>query len=163
MDAMDVLTVKSSVKMSCSDYLAFKETTRLYSKFAGTQLRWLRLSSLQRNHLIVQQICLPLNFFVRACTAAFSAHSNLQFEDDIFKKIRYYGNQYVDSLLNSDSTIDCIVLSAIKWQVQVNLCQKLFFLQNMGRTCHVQKNVLNVRNNFCTQHVLPRFELGIFM
>ena len=25
------------------------------------------------------------------------------------------------------------------------------------------KIVLNVRNNFCTQHVLPRFELGIFM
>ena len=25
------------------------------------------------------------------------------------------------------------------------------------------KVVLNVRNNFCTQHVLPRFELGIFM
>ena len=23
------------------------------------------------------------------------------------------------------------------------------------------KIVLNVRNNFCTQHVLPRFELGI--
>jgi hypothetical protein len=42
---------------------------------------------------------------------------------------------------------------------QVNLCQKLFFLQNMLCT----KIVLNVRNNFCTQHVLPRFELGIFM
>ena len=25
------------------------------------------------------------------------------------------------------------------------------------------KIVMNVRNNFCTQHVLPRFELGIFM
>ena len=25
------------------------------------------------------------------------------------------------------------------------------------------KIVLNVRNNFCTQHVLPRFELEIFM
>ena len=25
------------------------------------------------------------------------------------------------------------------------------------------KIVLNVRNNFCTQHVLPRFKLGIFM
>ena len=37
--------------------------------------------------------------------------------------------------------------------IQVNLCQNLFFL----------KIVLNVRNNFCTQHVLPRFELGIFM
>ena len=31
--------------------------------------------------------------------------------------------------------------------------------ENMLRT----KLVLNVRNNFCTQHVLPRFELGIFM
>ena len=47
--------------------------------------------------------------------------------------------------------------------LQVNLCQKLFFLQNIGRTCCVQKFVLNVRNNFCTQHILPRFELGIFM
>ena len=25
------------------------------------------------------------------------------------------------------------------------------------------KIVLNVRNNFCTQHVLPKFELGIFL
>ena len=25
------------------------------------------------------------------------------------------------------------------------------------------KIVLNVRYNFCTQHVLPKFELGIFM
>ena len=25
------------------------------------------------------------------------------------------------------------------------------------------KLVMNVRNNFCTQHVFPRFELGIFM
>ena len=43
--------------------------------------------------------------------------------------------------------------------VQVNLCQKFFFLQNMLCT----KIVLNVRNNFCTQHVLLKFELGIFM
>ena len=45
------------------------------------------------------------------------------------------------------------------WLLQVNLCQKLFFLQNMLCT----KTVLNVGNNFCTQYVLPRFELGIFM
>ena len=31
-------------------------------------------------------------------------------------------------------------------------------LQNTRRTCCV----LNVRSNFCAQHVLPRFELGIF-
>ena len=47
--------------------------------------------------------------------------------------------------------------------LQVNLCHKLFFLQKTCRTCCVQKNVLNVRNNFCTQHVLSRFELGSFM
>ena len=47
--------------------------------------------------------------------------------------------------------------------VQVNLCQKLFFLQNMGENMLCTKIVLNVRNNFCTQLVLPRFELGIFM
>ena len=37
--------------------------------------------------------------------------------------------------------------------VQVNLCQNML----------CTKIVLNTRNNFCTQHVLPRFELGIFM
>ena len=51
--------------------------------------------------------------------------------------------------------------------VQVNLCQKLFFSQNMGRTCCVQKlfwmsETISV-HYYCTQHVLPRFELGIFM
>ena len=42
--------------------------------------------------------------------------------------------------------------------IQVNLFQKLFFFQNMLCT----KIVLNIRNNFCTQHVLP-FDLEIFM
>ena len=39
--------------------------------------------------------------------------------------------------------------------LQVNLCQKLFFSQNM--LCS------KIDLNFCTQHVLPRFELVIFM
>ena len=43
-----------------SDYQAFKETT----------------------YLVVQQIYLPLNYFVRACTAAFPAHSNLLYDND---------------------------------------------------------------------------------
>ena len=43
-----------------------------------------------------------------------------------------------------------------------SLSEALLFTEhkeNMLRT----EIVLNVRNNFCTQHVLPRFELGIFM
>ena len=50
-------------------------------------------------------------------------------------------------------------IKKISLYIQVNLCQKLFFLQNMLCT----EIVLNVRNNFCAQHVLPRFELAIFM
>ena len=47
-----------------------------------------------------------------------------------------------------------------KWSdMQVNLCQKPLFLQNMLCT----KIVLNVRNNVCTHHAIPRLELGIFM
>ena len=37
----------------------------------------------------------------------------------------------------------------------------LFAIHGESMLC--TKIVLNVRNNFCTQHVLPRFELGIFM
>ena len=48
-------------------------------------------------------------------------------------------------------------------KIQVNLCQKFFFLQNIGENMLCTKIVLNVGNNFCTEHVLPRFELGIFM
>ena len=36
-------------------------------------------------------------------------------------------------------------------------------LAEHGENMLCTKIVLNVRNNFCTQHVLPRFELGIFM
>ena len=46
--------------------------------------------------------------------------------------------------------------------VQVNFCQKHFLLQNMGENILCTKIVLNVRNNFCTQSVLSRFELGVF-
>jgi hypothetical protein len=47
--------------------------------------------------------------------------------------------------------------------IQVNLCQKLFFFAEHGENMLCTKIVLNVGNNFCTQHFLPRFELGTFM
>ena len=43
-----------------------------------------------------------------------------------------------------------------------SLSEALFFAEH-GENMLCTKIVLNVRNNFCTQHVLPRFELGIFM
>ena len=43
-----------------------------------------------------------------------------------------------------------------------SLSEALLFAGHGGNIL-CTKIVLNVRNNFCTQHVLPRFELGIFM
>ena len=37
----------------------------------------------------------------------------------------------------------------------------LFAVHGENMLC--TKILLNVKNNFCTRHVLPRFELGIFM
>ena len=57
----------------------------------------------------------------------------------------------------------CLVITHKRVLAEVNLCQKLFFLKNMGENMLCTKIVLNVRNNFCTQHVLPWFELGFFV
>ena len=43
-----------------------------------------------------------------------------------------------------------------------SLWEALLFAEH-GENMMCTKIVLNVWNNFCTQHVLPRFELGIFM
>ena len=43
-----------------------------------------------------------------------------------------------------------------------HLSEALHFAKH-GENILCTKIVLNVKNNFCTQHVLPRFELGIFM
>ena len=42
------------------------------------------------------------------------------------------------------------------------LSEALLFAEH-GEKMLCTKIVLNVRNNFCTQHVLPRFEFGSFM
>ena len=42
------------------------------------------------------------------------------------------------------------------------MSEALLFAER-GENMLCTKIVLNVRNNFCTQHVFPRFELGIFM
>ena len=43
-----------------------------------------------------------------------------------------------------------------------SLSEALLFAEH-GENMLCTKIVLNVRKKFCTQHVLPRFELGIFM
>ena len=45
--------------------------------------------------------------------------------------------------------------------VPVNLCQKPLLFAQHGENTLCTNIVLNVRNNFCAQHVLPRLEVGI--
>ena len=47
--------------------------------------------------------------------------------------------------------------------IQLNLHQKLFFLQNMGRTCCVQKLFWMSKTNSVRNMFSPCSELGIFM
>ena len=60
------------------------------------------------------------------------------------------------------------VLPCLYWKILTikftgkSLSEALLFAEH-GENMLCTKIVLNVRNNFCTQHVLPRFELGIFM
>ena len=54
-----------------------------------------------------------------------------------------------------------------KWEstlfnTNTSLSEALLFAEH-GENILCTKIVLNVRNNFCAHHVLPRFELGIFM
>ena len=52
-------------------------------------------------------------------------------------------------------------LKNIEFDTGKSLSEALLFAEH-GENMLCTKIVLNVRNNFCTQHV-PRFELGIFM
>ena len=56
-------------------------------------------------------------------------------------------------------------LSTNSWLLIItgkSLSKALLFAEH-GENMLCTKIVLNVSNNFCTQHVLPRFEHGIFM
>ena len=57
--------------------------------------------------------------------------------------LRYFANVYVELTGKS-------------------LSEVLLFSEH-GENMLCTQIVLNVKNNYCTQHVLPRFELGIFM
>ena len=74
-------------------------------------------------------------------------------------------SSWILKILNSLTPQVCFLLKCILAYafIQVNLCQKLFFFAERGENKLCAKIVLNVRSNFCTQHVRPRFELGIFM
>ena len=56
---------------------------------------------------------------------------------------------------------DCIQLVSSSCTGR-SLSEALLFAEH-GENMLCTKIVLNVRNNFCTQHVLPRFELGLFV
>jgi len=61
-----------------------------------------------------------------------------------------------------EGLVECATLCVKSWVILKSLSEALLFAEH-GENMLCTKIVLNVRNNFCTQHVLSRFELGIFM
>ena len=64
--------------------------------------------------------------------------------------------------LQLESTVTSSVRPENRQNTGKSLSEALLFAEH-GENMLSTKIVLNVRNDFCTQHVLPRFELGIFM
>ena len=75
-----------------------------------------------------------------------------QCEMDLFGQIfdRKMSRQF---FWNQVQILDMYCIDGQLWNqfiIQVNLCQKLFFLENMGENMLCTEVVLNVKNNFCT-------------
>ena len=62
-----------------------------------------------------------------------------------------------DTSTNAQYRLDALSLCTGK-----SLSETLLFSEH-GENMLCTKIVSNVRNNFCTQHVLPRFEIGIYI
>ena len=75
----------------------------------------------------------------------------------------YYWYKFLDSRIVSTKP-QMIVAKVLIDQgfTGKSLSEALLFSEH-GENMLCTKIVLNVRNSFCTQHVLTRFELGIFM
>ena len=58
--------------------------------------------------------------------------------------------------------VGMIILVAKLFGIGKSLSEALLFAEH-GENMLCTNIVLNVGNNFCTQHIFPRFELGIFM
>ena len=69
-------------------------------------------------------------------------------------------NQHV-ATVHEEKTYECKYCKEV-FITGKSLSEALLFAEH-GENMLCTKIVLNVRNNFCTQDVLPRFELGIFM
>jgi hypothetical protein len=57
---------------------------------------------------------------------------------------------------------NCIIVESAINSTGKSLSEALLFAEH-GENMLCTKIILNVGNNFCTKHVLPWFELGIFM
>ena len=71
-------------------------------------------------------------------------------------------NLYFSVSKNNAKCVNVIFFSKVTFCTGESLSEALLFAEH-GENMLCTKIVLNVRNNFCTQHVLPRFELGILM
>ena len=84
-------------------------------------------------------------------------NSSRQSEKDLSKYNAWQQLKIFQQQRNLNSTEEEVIKDTGKF-----LSEALLFAEH-GENMLCTKIGLNLRNNFCKQHVLPRFELGIFM
>ena len=80
----------------------------------------------------------------------------------VTRKVYQYIGKSTSKSYNISLLLFCVIYSKVNSNTGKSLSAALLFAEH-GEDMLCTKNILNVRNNFCTQHVLPRFELEIFM
>ena len=128
-----------------------------------------------RQQSTLRNICF-LDF--NTCTSTISKNSQFHhFEEIIIKFVKWLLfalHTFVTGLDQFSDAIQRIIVLTLNHTKEIimfgnfvpitgkSLSEALLFAEH-GENMLCTKIVLNVRNNFCTHHVLPRFELGIFM
>ena len=98
----------------------------------------------------------------RAVTSPKNNRTNLFFYPDSLDILELEFQFQVSSISGLSGKRNKFVHSLLGEVTGKSLSEALPFAEH-GENMLCTKIVLNVRNNFYTQHVLPRFELGIFM
>ena len=122
------------------------------------------MDQVPRGHEVLMKECIEIyqEFFVTFLSAkAFTGKNDSEFDPNgwLSKMVKRPNDtleertKYLEQLLQGTSKK--YIANTDLFRVQVNLCQKLFFLQNIGRTCCVQKlfrmsETISAHNMFST-------------
>ena len=104
--------------------------------------------------------CNQSNSVVKQVKTEFKQEIKQEFKQEPFEAFEAREQEGINIIMNENFDHQS-VNENIEIDTGKSFSEALLFAEH-GENMLCTKNVLNVRNNFCTQHVLPKFELEIF-